>query len=265
MPPCIKTVREQSPAGRFRALWCALVLFLSGCSDVPESLNPIALYRGVAGSLRGNEIAPEPTRPVPGANQPFPSLGTVPAAPTIPALEQRRQMEMNLAADRQGAVFTAEGTNVPAATVAALPATDPPPLAPLQGPGANLAAPPQGNAGLRRESIAQGRLATIGFPAGGSKVLEIQQLRDAVSAQKSTGAVLRVVGHASRDGGSLGSRQVANFRTSMERAEAVARALLDLGVPASRIMVDARGDNDLADPVNPTSGVNRRVEIYLEY
>ena len=259
MPPCIKTVSEQSRAGRFSALWCVLAFFLGGCADVPEALNPIAWYRGVAGTLRGNDVAAEPTMPVPGATQPFPSLGSVPAAPTVPGPEQRRQMEMNLASDRQGAVFAPGGTNAATATVAALPATDPPALAPLPVPGSISAPPPQGNAGLRREFAANGRLATIGFPAGGSKVAEKQQLRDAVSAQKSTGAFLRVVGHASRDGGSPGSRQVANFRTSMERAEAVARALLDLGVPASRIMVDARGDNDLADPGNPASGTNRRV------
>ncbi len=267
MPTCTKTVSIQARAGRFLAPWSVLALFFGGCSEVPESLNPIEWYRGVAGSLRGNDIASEPTMLVPGANQPFPSLGTVPSAPTIPGLEQRRQMEMNLAADRQGAVFAPEGPNAAKATVAALQATDPPPPPPqaplpVLGP---ISGPPlaQGNVGLR--PVANGRLATIGFPAGGSKVSELQKLRDAVSAQKSTGAYLRVVGHASRDGASAGSLQLANFRASMERAEAVARALLDLGVPASRIMVDARGDNDLADLANPASSINRRVEIYLEY
>ena len=79
---------------------------------------------------------------------------------------------------------------------------------------------------------------------------------------------MRIVGHASSrtQNTTPDEHQLANFDTSLIRAEAVQEALLDLGVPADAMQTEALGD---AEPVYhefmPSGEAgNRRVEIFLE-
>lgn len=71
-----------------------------------------------------------------------------------------------------------------------------------------------------------------------------------------TGRIL-VVGNTD----STGTRDL-NFRLSKQRAAAVADALTTtFRVPASQVTAIGLGEEQLQDPANPESGINRRVQI----
>jgi len=83
-----------------------------------------------------------------------------------------------------------------------------------------------------------------------------------------SGAYVRVVGHASmrtRDMDPF-EHTLANFNMSVERANAVAQALIDNGVPPGQLIVDAVGDTQPIFSEAMPSGEqgNRRAEIFLE-
>jgi flagellar motor protein MotB len=94
-------------------------------------------------------------------------------------------------------------------------------------------------------------------------------LKDIASMTKEKGGTLRVVGHASPGGGGPDAlkQRVANFRVSLARANAVARDLIRLGVPARDVMVEGRADNEPLYPESAPGGDagNRRAEIYIDY
>lgn len=97
----------------------------------------------------------------------------------------------------------------------------------------------------------------------------VSKLKNIVNSYKKHGGTVRVVGYASsrtRNTDEVTHRLV-NFRISLDRAEAVARELAKLGIPADKVEVRAVADND---PVNyeimPTGDAgNRRTEIFLDY
>lgn len=112
---------------------------------------------------------------------------------------------------------------------------------------------------------------TLLFKNGSSKLSkdDIQIIENAVKLKNEKGGGLRVVGHASsrtRDVDPLRHRLV-NFRLSLARANAVARALARRGVPASEVRVQAMSDNvPLYHEFMPSGEAgNRRAEIYLDY
>lgn len=74
--------------------------------------------------------------PVPGADGPYPSLGSVPERPMPPPPEQRRRIEEALVADRERARHAGPPLTPPA-LVAAPPAAPAPPPSPLDAPPAN--------------------------------------------------------------------------------------------------------------------------------
>jgi outer membrane protein OmpA-like peptidoglycan-associated protein len=77
------------------------------------------------------------------------------------------------------------------------------------------------------------------------------------------GGRLRIVGHASSSvvGGDPVKQRLANFKISVDRSSAVARALTDFGVPAGIAEIDAVSDN--APLLDGGEAADRRVEIYL--
>ncbi|MGB8275184.1 MAG: hypothetical protein WCF16_07960, partial [Alphaproteobacteria bacterium] len=130
------------------ALWActaasalALGLVLSGCSSIPDEVNPVSWYKGVAGWFGGDETAAEATpettaetkaaeaKTEPGAKQSFPTLAQVPQKPVnVTSLEERRKVMQGLAADRENARYTDEAGAAPA------------PSAPATAPAAEVAA-----------------------------------------------------------------------------------------------------------------------------
>jgi len=120
----------------------AMALVLSGCSSVPDAINPVKWYENTVEFFSGEDDAEE-TRgqasreAVPGADQPFPNLATVPDRPEVSSAEERRQVAQGLVADserrryaqevaRQGAPTQMLGSEAPAAAPPALPAVPAP-------------------------------------------------------------------------------------------------------------------------------------------
>ena len=84
----------------------------------------------------------------------------------------------------------------------------------------------------------------------------------------NVGAYVRVVGHASmrtRDMDPF-EHTLANFNVSLKRANVVASALMEMGVPAEQLIVDAVGDTQplFSEAMPLGEQGNRRAEVYLE-
>ncbi len=105
------------------------------------------------------------------------------------------------------------------------------------------------------------RVATIRFADGSARISgdERASLEQAAQLAQSRNARLKVVGYASAGGRQAGLERLklANFNMSMDRAEAVARELVRLGVNPALIVVEAKPD--------AAAGADgTKAEIYLE-
>ncbi|MDG2241982.1 MAG: OmpA family protein [Rhodospirillaceae bacterium] len=114
-------------------------------------------------------------------------------------------------------------------------------------------------------------LTTITFPTGSSRLTSSDRsaLDDVIKLRSEYNGAIRVIGHASSRTQNLDPlrHKLANFRVSLNRANAVAAALMSKGLPADRLFVGAVSDNEpLYYEVMPAgeSG-NQRAEIYLDY
>jgi outer membrane protein OmpA-like peptidoglycan-associated protein len=106
------------------------------------------------------------------------------------------------------------------------------------------------------------------FFVSGARTLapaEARKLDALVQVAQSKNARLKVIGFASATGsGSPVDRQVRNFNISMDRANLVASLLIQSGLPASAVVVEARGEDQQASFGAPES-FSRRADIYFEY
>ncbi len=114
------------------------------------------------------------------------------------------------------------------------------------------------------------KVATIHFRNGSSALTtrDRQIIANALQLQKERGGRIHIIGHASSRTRSTDPvrHKMLNFKVSVDRADAVARELIRLGVKKRELVVDAMSD---AQPVYfefmPTGEAgNRRAEIYLE-
>ncbi|NQW11105.1 MAG: OmpA family protein [Alphaproteobacteria bacterium] len=98
---------------------------------------------------------------------------------------------------------------------------------------------------------------------------ERQMIAEIARAALDSNAMVKVVGHASARTAemNLADHEFANFSISLSRSEAVARALVDGGLPVERIMIEALSDNQPLYYESMPSGEagNRRAEILLLY
>jgi outer membrane protein OmpA-like peptidoglycan-associated protein len=94
-------------------------------------------------------------------------------------------------------------------------------------------------------------------------------LADVVALQRQSGGRVRLVGHASQWTAATSplDQEIANYRVSLDRANAVAAELLRQGVGGGMVDVVARSDSQpLYWEYSPSGQAgNRRVEIYLEF
>ncbi len=113
---------------------------VSGCSKVPNAVNPISWYRDVTGLSKNDDLGKGENEQnlAEGSNQPYPNLGTVPAPPdTQFSGIDRDKLVKSLVADRNNAQYSAD--NLRAGDIAS---TVPPPVPPTRNsPGSsNLSA-----------------------------------------------------------------------------------------------------------------------------
>lgn len=292
-----------------RALAVALVLAPLAACDAVEYLRG-GLFRHV-------------DKPVPGAEQDYPNLASVPDKPTaITPKPERVKLEQKLAADAKSAAGTAPGSGSAGggtattpqagsgaetkAATASVPAAPPPlppgflsgqqptklpePSAPPARAAATTPAPspvpsvapkagaPEAadRARLPRGGPAFGALGTprkvaiVLFAEGSAQLdpAQIDKLRPIVQQLHRRGGTLQVVGYASRDAevGEDAADKMANFNLSLDRANAVAGALMRLGAGASEVIVSAEGDSAPVEAIAGATGsaANQRADIYLE-
>lgn len=114
-------------------------------------------------------------------------------------------------------------------------------------------------------------ISTVTFPRGSSRLTAADRraLDDVIKLREQYNGAIRVIGHASSRTQDLDPlrHKLVNFRVSLNRANAVAAALIARGLPADRLFVGAVSDNEpLYYEVMPAgeSG-NQRAEIYLDY
>lgn len=214
-----------------------------GCEGGPFALpNP---FSGAAGTAPEVVLAP----PVPGAEDDYPLLAAMPdAAPATTPVEQRQRiLELLMAArDRAHAAAAASPAAPPAVPS---PAAVPAPAAPASADGA-------AHVGVIQYLHGSARLSTH----------DKAVLARIAEEQRARAAVVRVVGHASaRAKGGAARAQVLNFRIALARARVVAHELARLGVPANRIIVESKADDDPAWSNTTPLGeaANRRTDIYL--
>ena len=113
-------------------------LLLAGCSWLPNALNPVEWYRGVAGVAKEEDDTGSVRNTqnlAAGAKQPYPNLGSVPKPPdTALSAAEREKLQKGLIADRANARYSDEELRQGRAV---------PPL-PGEPPAAATAAPPAG-------------------------------------------------------------------------------------------------------------------------
>ena len=115
------------------------------------------------------------------------------------------------------------------------------------------------------------RLETIYFDNGSAYVSPEYnaKIREAANLVKNNSARIRVLGYASSRtrNTDIVTHKMANFKISSERAENVAAALRQAGVPARNITVEALSDTAPAylEVMPEGERLNRRAEIYVSY
>lgn len=100
------------------------MLVVSGCTEVPDYANPAEWYRSAVDVFDDDAPPPPPAEDVPGAHEPFPSVGDVPVSPNLEIeLSELETVGEGLAADRESAKYTDEilrsdgGGDIPLPTV----------------------------------------------------------------------------------------------------------------------------------------------------
>ena len=126
---------------------------LAACSAVPDAVNPVEWYRGVAGVFedddqqqeRASERTAREATPLPGTNKPYPNLASVPDRPQITPPAERGKVAQGLLADRENARYaesdSSGGETAAPAPVAAAPAISPLPEPPPPAASAVMSAP----------------------------------------------------------------------------------------------------------------------------
>ncbi|OHC73854.1 MAG: hypothetical protein A3G18_04470 [Rhodospirillales bacterium RIFCSPLOWO2_12_FULL_58_28] len=114
------------------------------------------------------------------------------------------------------------------------------------------------------------KIATILFDNGSNELKNQAQsvLGKVFQIYRQEGGRVRIIGHSSSRTRNMDQvkHKMINYQLSAGRADAVARELIRLGVPADSVFVDARAD---ADPmyyeIMPSGEAgNRRAEVYFE-
>lgn len=223
----------------------------AGVGAVPSA---VPAPRAVPASPRRPVVPPPPAAQAP-----------VPRAVVAPQPQVRRPVPPVPAAP----VATLSPPTLQQPAQSAAPVPPPPPLAarpaPPQAQTPQLN-PPVGSLLPPGQPVKAG---TIYFADGSTKLLSADKriLSEIALAQRQTGSVIKVVGHASGRARTFDAarRHLVNYQVSLDRANAVAAALLQMGVPVRKLQVEGKGDTAPIYAESNASGeaANRRAELYL--
>lgn len=237
------------------------------------------------------EAAPEAT-PIPPAGQVAmvgtPQPGSTPFEPSGPLYLAPGSLSRNPQEASAASAVPAAPTPITTPSIAATPMPMPsaPPssgeavsvdYAALNGlQGSGMATAPSAPAMVPTMSATNAQIAGVGQAVGyvyfnnGSSQLSAadqQVLQQVVQLQRIQGGVLRIVGHASQRTGNMDAlaQDQVNKRVSLERATAVAQALVGMGVQPMLVQVAAAGDGQTLYSESTPAGEagNRRAEVYL--
>lgn len=111
--------------------------------------------------------------------------------------------------------------------------------------------------------------ASVPFGHGSTQLSgsDVTLLKGVAAQFKKSGGAVTVVGHASSRTGDMSAldHKIANFEVSVRRAEAVARALVKMGIPSRAVFVGAVSDNEpvYREVMPEGEAYNRRTEVFL--
>lgn len=254
LPPT--TAQTQTGMSRAQALVQALK------TDSPTATGGQRLAPAAPASRLPAPAAASSSQPIPMSPPPAPAIVTPPpSASAAPPIAPQRPP---LVAPAQSAAGTEAAYRQALAQSEA--ASQPPVMVPPQ----QAAASTLGMTLPRSRQVYDPRaLATIPFVGGSTRLsnADLQTLREVAEIHQRRGGMLRIVGHARQEGaGNAANQQVTNFRVSGDRADAVAQALVRLGVSGAMMEVEAQGDGQPATTAlgQPDPAASRRVEIYLD-
>lgn len=214
-------------------------------------------------------VASEPRAQMMPAEPPTPAMVEAPdQAQLRSAFESALAQSGGVVAQPASGIRDANKSNV----VARGAVRNPLPMPPSERNQVALRAPPIADAGTFVGARGPGApAATVLFDNNSSRLSgdDLRLLENIVNMKKGRAGVLRVVGHASSRTKDLDPvrHRLINFRLSLARANAVAAALVKMGIPAKDVAVEARADNEpVYHEVMPAGeAANRRAEIYLDY
>ena len=236
----------------------------------PAAAPSTAPQPGPAPQTMATEAPPKPQIPneppaMPAAAAPKPAPAATPVSPRMTQpVPPANAMMPSMASPYETVVVSSSGVETGgtgAGTAAPSMAT------PMAGPQFAATPPPLGSA------AASGilRVATIQFAAGSAHLdaRDRSILKQVVALQRQRGGILRVVGHASARTANMDPirHKMVNYEVSADRAQQVARILLQMGAPANSVTVTAKSDTDPIFYEFMPSGEagNRRTEIYLDF
>jgi len=209
----------------------------------------------------------------------FPNLASVPdqPPPSTPKID-RDKLVQGLMADRSHAEYTDQSLGEETANVPAAAPPPPEPKAADQGAapaagaaaaqtGADAAAPPAPPQIAALPADLGTATALIYFAPASTNLTDHDRavLHDvAVAYAKERSSRLRIVGHASATEAAAGSGAggASQFDTALGRADAVAKALIGMGVPA-RVLETTTGGATYDETQPNGVAANRRVEVYI--
>ncbi|MFI4987273.1 MAG: OmpA family protein [Alphaproteobacteria bacterium] len=274
------TAAAGCPASRYLWLPMALAVLALAACDAGDLDPRTGLVTEVAGAI-------------PGTDQPYPNLASVPAAPTVTPKAAREQLQKKLTADSKATTYSPDKATAPALPAppealpegfiearqpVKLPDADPAPGQAQAQKAAAAVAPRQlaaaSAAGARNDGPTFGalgaahRMAIVLFAEGSSAIDpgQVAKLRPLVQRVRREGGLLQLVGHASRERDRGEEGKIDKFDLSIDRANKVAQALVRLGMAEGELVVSAEGDNTPVAALDGIAGetANRRVDIFYE-
>lgn len=233
---------------------------LQGSTRAPAATQSAS--RPATPALGAVVVAPAPTTPTAGPPPQPPVIpapqGTVPAVPPAPVV--------------RSPIPPAPAVQPVIQPRPAAPAAPAPRLAAANSPSVIVDTSAIGGGGYVPASALVGRetqVATIQFNRSSANLSarDRQILSTVASAQRIDGSNVLIVGHASSRTQQLSKdrHELVNFQISFKRANAVAQALIQSGVPSNRVTVEAVSDDQpiySESMLNGEAG-NRRTDIYF--